>query len=101
MTFLLEYDEKKGGCLNVGELFEYMIVRSIQTAIDVYPNTTNNESVKVLIQRVLEKVAFIMEISRKDQISKDELYTVLDEVEGNMTQMLIANLICYSLRVVY
>ena len=91
LTFLLEYDEKKGGCLNVGELFEYMIVRSIQTSIDVYPNTTNNESVKVLIQRVLEKVAFIMEISRKDQISKDELYTVLDEVEGNMTQMLIAN----------
>lgn len=33
-----------------------------------------------------------MEISRKDQISKDELYTILDGVKGNMTQILIANL---------
>ena len=39
----------------------------------------------------MEKVAFIMEISRKDQISKDELYTILDGIKGNITQMLIAN----------
>ena len=32
-----------------------------------------------------------MEISRKDQISKDELYTILDGIKGNMTQMFIAN----------
>ena len=32
-----------------------------------------------------------MEISRKDQISKDDLYSILDGVRGNMTQMLVAN----------
>ena len=32
-----------------------------------------------------------MEISRRDQISKDDLYTILDGIKGNMTQMLIAN----------
>ncbi|MFQ7088045.1 MAG: hypothetical protein ACLRTD_27075 [Bacteroides sp.] len=32
-----------------------------------------------------------MEISRKDQITKDELYSILDGIKGNMAQMLIAN----------
>ena len=91
MTFLLEYEKQKGGCPNISELFEYIIGSSIQTAIDARQNIINNESIKILIQRVLEKVAFVMEISRKDQISKDELYTILDGVKGNMTQMLIAN----------
>ena len=91
LTFLLEYEKQKGGCPNISELFEYIIGSSIQTAIDARQNIINNESIKILIQRVLEKVAFVMEISRKDQISKDELYTILDGVKGNMTQMLIAN----------
>lgn len=91
LTFLMEYDKQKGDCSNIGELFEYIIGSSIQKAIENRHNIDKNESVKILVQRVLEKVAFIMEISRKDQISKDELYTILDEVKGNMTQMLIAN----------
>lgn len=33
-----------------------------------------------------------MEISRKDNITKDELYSVLDGIKGNMAQMLISNL---------
>lgn len=91
LTFLLKYEEQKGDCSNISELFEYIIGSSIQTAIDAHQDITKNESIKIIIQRVLEKVAFIMEISRKDQISKDELYTILDGVKGNMTQMLVAN----------
>lgn len=92
LTFLLKHEEQKGDCSNISELFEYIIGSSIETAIDAHKNITNKGSIKIIIQRVLEKVAFIMEISRKDQISKDELYTILDGVKGNMTQMLVANL---------
>lgn len=109
LTFLLEHEKQKGGCSNIGELFEFIIGNSIQTAINKYQDSSNrqkntrrkriikrqdsinHEGSRILIQRVLEKVAFIMEISRKDQISKDELYTILDEVKGNMAQMLVAN----------
>lgn len=42
-----------------------------------------------------------MEISRKDQISKDELYTILDGMKGNMTQMLIANFDLLFFKAVY
>lgn len=91
LMFLLKYDNKKGKCSNVGELFEYMISNSIQNAINDRQDISNKESIKILVQRVLEKVAFIMEISRKDQITKDELYSILDGVKGNMAQMLISN----------
>lgn len=91
LTFLLEYIKQKGECLNIGELFEYMIACSIKAAIEAHKGIQNTESIRILIQRVLEKVAFVMEISRKDQISKDELYTILDGIKGNMTQMFIAN----------
>ncbi len=91
LTFLLGYIKQKGECLNIGELFEYMIVCSIKAAIEAREGMQNTESIRILLQRVLEKVAFVMEISRKDQISKDELYTILDEIKGNMTQMFIAN----------
>lgn len=102
LTFLLENENQKGSCSNIGELFEFIIGKSIQTAINKRQDNNsqennnrqdkiNNEGSRILIQRVLEKVAFIMEISRKDQISKDELYTILDEVKGNMAQMLVVN----------
>ena len=68
-----------------------IIESSIQSAISKRLDIKKNESFRILIQRVLEKVAFIMEISRKDQITKDELYTILDGVKGNMAQMLLAN----------
>ena len=91
LTFLIEYEEQKGDISNIGDLFEFIVGRSIQNAVNARHKENDNESIKILIQRVLEKVAFIMEISRKDQISKDELYTILDEVKGNMTQMLVTN----------
>ena len=91
LTFLLEYIKQKGECLNIGELFEYMIACSIEDAIKTRADINKNESFKILVQRVLEKAAFVMEISRRDQISKDELYTILDGIKGNMTQMFIAN----------
>lgn len=91
LTFLLKYNEQNKRCSNIGELFEYMIACSIEGAIKVRTDINKNESFKILIQRVLEKVAFVMEISRRDQISKDELYTILDGIKGNMTQMFIAN----------
>ena len=91
LTFLLEYEEQKGYISNIGNLFEFIVGKSIQNAVNARHKDNDNESIKILIQRVLEKVAFIMEISRKDQISKDELYTILDGVKGNMAQMLITN----------
>lgn len=77
--------------MNIGELFEYIIARSIQAAVKARKDIEYNENNKILVQRTLEKVAFVMEISRRDQISKDDLYTILDGIKGNMTQMLIAN----------
>ena len=91
LTFFLEYEEQKGDILNIGNLFEFIVGKSIQNAVNARHKEKDNESFKILIQRVLEKVAFIMEISRKDQISKDELYTILDGIKGNMTQMLVTN----------
>lgn len=91
LIFLLEYSKHNKECSNIGELFEYMIVYSIDTAIKARDDINKNESFKILIKRVLEKVAFVMEISRKDQITKDELYTILDGIRGNMTQLFIAN----------
>lgn len=91
LIFLLKYINQNGECLNIGELFEYMIVCSIKAAIEARERIQNTESVRILLQRVIEKVAFVMEIGRKDQISKDELYTILDGIKGNMTQMFIAN----------
>ena len=91
LTFLLKYEEERGDCSNIGQLFEFIIISSIQTAINKRQDVINIENMKIIIQRVLEKVAFIIEISRKDQISKDELYTILDGIKGNITQMLIAN----------
>ena len=91
LTYLLEYVHQKGDSSNISDLFEFMIGSSIQTAIDNRQGIKKNESIRILIQRVLEKVAFIMETSRKDTISKDELYTILDGVKGNMAQMLLAN----------
>ena len=89
LMFILEYGKKQRECSNVGELFEYVVGCSIQTAINGCQ--IKNENLNILIQRVLEKLAFIMEISRKDQITKDELYSILDGIKGNMAQMLIAN----------
>lgn len=91
LTFLLKYKETRDDSSNISDFFEYIIGNSIQEAVKKRLNTITNESIKILIQRVLEKVAFIMEISRKDHISKDELYTILDGVRGNMTQMLVTN----------
>ena len=91
LTFLLEYEEQKGDISNIGDLFEFIVGKTIQNAVKARHKDNDNESIKILIQRVLEKVAFIMEISRKDQILKDELYTILDGVKGNMAQMLVTN----------
>lgn len=91
LMFILEYDKKQRECSNIGGLFEYMVGCSIQNALNARQNISNKENIKILMQRVLEKVAFIMEIGRKDQITKDELYSILDGIKGNMAQMLISN----------
>lgn len=91
LMFFLKYNEQNKEYSNIGELFEYMIACSIDGAITARADINKNESFKILVQRVLEKVAFVMEISRSDQISKDDLYTILDGIKGNMTQMFIAN----------
>lgn len=92
LEFLLEYDKKGKGRANICELFEHMTNRSIEEAIEACgDNCSNVDNTKIIIKRILEKVAFIMEISRKDIISKDDLYTILDGVRGNMAQILISN----------
>ena len=91
LTFLLESENQRGTISNIGELFEFIIDNSIEMTLTAYKDTVRKESFKVIIKRVIEKIAFIMEISRKDIISKDDLYTVIDEVKGNIAHMLVAN----------
>lgn len=40
---------------------------------------------KVIIRRVLEKIALVMEIYQKNEISKDELLSIMEDVQSQMT----------------
>ena len=94
LLFLIEKEDKNGECRNIGDLFEYIIDESISKAIVGRNGTkdlTKDRNKIIIIKRTLEKVALIMEIGRRDSISKDELYTILDGLKGNMAQMLLAN----------
>lgn len=91
LMYLLENEEQRGSISNVGELFEFIVDSSIDEALKKYAKSVRTENFKALIKRVIEKIAFIMEISRKDKISKDDLYTIIDELKGNMAHMLVAN----------
>lgn len=91
LMYLLENEEQRGSISNVGELFEFIVDSSIDETLKKYDKLIRKENFKALIKRVIEKIAFIMEISRKDRISKDELYTIIDELKGNMAHMLVAN----------
>ena len=44
----------------------------------------------VIIKRVLEKLALVMEIAQTNQITKDELVTFLDRVHSNVNQALFS-----------
>ena len=70
LTMFLEFEEQKGECSNIGQLFNCFVSKSIATAINNRGERTNTENLKILIQRVLEKVAFIMEISQKTKYQK-------------------------------
>lgn len=89
LTFLLKSENQRGAISNIGDLFEFIIDNSIEEALMV-DNAIKKENLKVIIKRILKKIAFIMEISRKDKISKDDLYTIIDELKGNMAHMLVA-----------
>lgn len=91
LMFLLESEKQRGGISNIGELFEFIIDKSIDEALTIYDKPVRKDNFKVLIKRVIEKIAFIMEISRIDKISKDDLYTIIDELKGNIAHMLVAN----------
>lgn len=91
LVFLLELEKEKGECNNLDELFDYIVTASITKTIEDKKDLANNDNNVILIKRSLEKVALVMEIGRRDYISKDELYTILDGLKGNMAQMLIAN----------
>ena len=92
LVFLLELEEQKGECENLDDLFDYIITASIKKTLEDKEAVTNNDNNVILIKRTLEKVALVMEIGRRDSITKDELYTILDGLKGNMAQMLLANL---------
>ena len=91
LMFLLESENQREGISNIGELFEFIIGKSVDEALTTYDRPVRKDNFKALIKRVIEKIAFIMEISRKDKISKDDLYTIIDELKGNMAHMLVAN----------
>ena len=91
LMFLLESENQREGISNIGELFEFIVDRSIDEALKEHDKPVRKENFKALIKRIIEKIAFIMEISRKDKISKDDLYTIIDELKGNMAHMLVAN----------
>jgi len=91
LMFLLERETQRGAISNIGELFEFIIDSSIEVTLTTYKDTIRKENFKVLIKKVIEKIAFIMEISRKDRISKNDLYTIIDELKGNMAHMLVSN----------
>ncbi len=91
LIYLLEYGNEKKVLLNLCDLFEYIIDRSIDETLKNYNINANKSNLAIVIKRVLERVAFIMEISRKDQILKDELYSILDGIKGNMASILISN----------
>ncbi len=94
LLFLIEKEDNNGECRNIGDLFEYIIDKSISKAIvgkEGAENLIKDRNKIILIKRTLEKVALVMEIGRRDSISKDELYTILDGLKGNMAQMLLAN----------
>lgn len=91
LMYLLENEEQRGSISNVGELFEFIVDSSIDETLKKYDKPIRKENFKALVKRVIERIAFIMEISRKDKISKDDLYTIIDELKGNMAHMLVAN----------
>lgn len=93
LDYFIEYQKEDVGCENIGQIFEEFVEKNILHAIEKYDNTQcDKNNLAILTQRVLEKIAFIMEISRLDSITKDELYTILDGISGNMAQMVLSNL---------
>ena len=93
LEYFIEYQKENVNCKNIGQIFEQFVEKNILNAIDNYNHTQcDKNNLAILIQRVLEKIAFVMEIGRLDSITKDELYTILDSISGNMTQMVLSNL---------
>lgn len=93
LEYFIEYQKENIDCKNIGQIFEQFVEKNILNAIEKYDNTQyDKNNLAILIQRVLEKIAFVMEIGRLDSITKDELYTILDGISGNMTQMVLSNL---------
>lgn len=93
LEYFIEYQKENVDCKNIGQIFEQFVEKNILNAIEKYDNTQcDKNNLAILIQRVLEKIAFVMEIGRLDSITKDELYTILDGISGNMTQMVLSNL---------
>lgn len=93
MDFLLQYKDSGRELHGIGDLFNHIVQQSITEAIKKGPEefVKKETNLRIVIERVLMKIAFIMEIGRRDRISIDELYSIIDGIRGNMAQMLIAN----------
>ena len=93
LEYFIEYQKENVDCEDIGQIFEVFVEKNILHAIEKYDNTQcDKNNLAILTQRVLEKIAFVMEIGRLDSITKDELYTILDGISGNMAQMVLSNL---------
>lgn len=64
-----------------GDLFEYIIYKGIQAEKKLGETEYEIE----IIKRMLEKIALIMEIHRVNTITIDDLFTIFDEVQTNLS----------------
>lgn len=62
------------------DIFEHFISNKLKKESSITKSQNNH-----LHQRILEKLALIMEINQINRISKDDLMTIFEEVSGNLT----------------
>ena len=53
-----------------------------------------------VIKRVLEKISIVMKIYQVSQISKDELFTIFEDIDSNFSQIVFRDDLKVSLRII-
>jgi hypothetical protein len=84
LSYLVSFIEKEGASaaanISRNALFEYFIY----SKLDLEDKRFHTQK-RLLIKRVLEKLALTMEIYQTNVLSKDELMTFLDELDSDLT----------------
>ncbi|RZL42514.1 MAG: hypothetical protein EOP00_23420 [Pedobacter sp.] len=71
------------------EIFEKVIYHKLNHEVQQSQNNGRQKNEVYITQRVLEKLAFVMEIYQINEINKQELITYLDEVQSNVSLMFL------------